>query len=103
MLVILATVKKLVDFIRYVRAGDTNAILTQVVAWLGGFLLVAVAAHTPWAVQLVFGGVPLSRLGWASQLLVGVAVGSAASTGVDVIKAVDGTQSAAVPPLLPGR
>ena len=100
LLVILATVKKLIDFVRYAKAGDANAIVTQLVAWAAAFGLVALAAHTPWAASLVFGEVPLSKLGIAAQILVGVAVGSAASLTNDVIKAADNTQTAAVPRLL---
>jgi hypothetical protein len=98
--VLLATVKKLVDFVRFLRAGDVNGVITQVAAWAAGFLVVALAAHTPWAAGLVFGGFALSKLGVAAQLLVGVTVGSAASFGKDVVAAVDNSQSAAVPPLI---
>lgn len=100
MLVVLATVKKIVDFVRYLRARDGNAVATQLVAWLAGFALVALVAHTPWAAGLVFGAVALSKLGIAAQILVGVAVGSSGSIATDVIKAADNSQSAAVPPLL---
>ncbi len=98
--VMLATVAKVVDFVRYLRVGDRNAIAVQVLAWAAGFGLVALAAHTPWAAGLDFGGFTLDRLNIASQLLAGIAVGSSASAFVDAKKAVDNSQSAAVPPLL---
>jgi hypothetical protein len=99
-LVILATVKKVVDFVRFARAGDLNSVVTQLVAWFAGFLIIALAAHTPWAAALVFGGVPLAKLGVAAQLLVGIAIGSSGSLATDIIKATDNTQTAAVPSLL---
>ncbi len=104
MLVVMATVKKLVDFVRYARAwndGGANGVITQLVAWAAGFLLVALVAHTPWAASIAFGDVPLAGLAIAGQILVGIAVGSTVSAGVDVVKAVDNTQSAEVPPLVP--
>ncbi len=100
LLVMLATVKKLVDFVRYAKAGDVNGIITQLVAWVAGFALAALVANTPWAAGLDFGGVTLAKMNIAAQLLVGLALGSSASFGTDLIKATDNSQSAAVPPLL---
>ncbi len=100
MLVALATVKKIVDFVRYAKARDVNGAVTQLVAWLAGFGVVALLAHTPWAAGLVFGEVPLTALGIPGQILVGIALGSAGSIATDAIKAADNTQSAAVPPLI---
>jgi hypothetical protein len=84
-LVLLATVKKVVDFVRYSKAGDYNAIATQLVAWLAGFGLVALAAHTSWAKGIVFGEVTLAAMGLASQALAGIALGSAASLAHDAV------------------
>jgi hypothetical protein len=85
LLVMLATVTKLVDFIRYAKAGEHNGIVTQLVAWAGGFLLVALAANTAWAQGIVFGDVPLSTMGLASQALAGIALGSTASLAHDAV------------------
>ena len=103
-LLIMATVKKIVDLVRYLKAGDTNGWVTQLVAWAAGFAVVALAAHTPWAAGLDFGGHTLAGLGLAAQLLVGIAIGSATSAVIhDTQKAADGWQSAAVPPLIADR
>lgn len=99
-LVILAMVKKLVDFVRFLKAFDVSSVVTQLVAWLAGFAVIALAAHTPWAAGLVFGDVSLAKLGIAAQILVGIAIGSSGSLATDVIKAADNSQSAAVPRLL---
>ncbi len=101
--VLLATVKKLVDFVKYARNWNTdgkNGVLTQLVAWAAGFALVALTAQTPWAAALMFGGFALAKLNIFAQILVGIAVGSTVSGGVDVLKTFDNTQSAAVPPLV---
>jgi hypothetical protein len=84
-LVLLATVKKCVDFVRYANAGDLNGILTQIVAWLAGFAVVALAAHTPWARGIVFADISLAHLNLSAQLLAGIAVGSSASLAHDAV------------------
>ena len=101
MLVLLATVKKVIDFVRYAKAGDVNGIVVQLLAWLSGVALVALAAHTAWSQQLEFGGITLHGMGFASQVLAGIALGSAASLAQDALRAADNSQSAAVPALIP--
>ncbi len=86
-LVLLATVKKLVDFVRYAKGGDYNGIITQVLAWIGGALVVILAAHTAWADGIVFGDVALSHMNVASQVLAGIALGSTASLAHDIAPA----------------
>jgi len=100
LLVLLATVKKLIDLLRYARGRDLNGVVTQVVVWAGGIGVVALAAHTAWAGQLVFGDVKLAGMNFASQVLAGIALGSAASIAQDTLKAVDASQSEAKPTLL---
>lgn len=82
-LVLLATVAKLVDFARYAKAGNYNGIVIQVLAWTGGALVVMLAAHTAWADGIVFGDIVLSRMNIASQVLAGIALGSSASLAHD--------------------
>lgn len=84
-LVLFATVKKLVDFVRQARDGDYLGIVTQAVSWVAGFAVVALAAHTAWADGIVVGDLALSRMDLASQLLAGIAVGSTASLAHDAI------------------
>lgn len=101
-LVLLATVKKVVDFVRYARSGDINGIVTQLVVWAAGVSLVALAAQTAWANGIQFGDTKLAGLNFASQVLAGIALGSAGSLAQDTLKAVDNTQSEAKPPLIGG-
>lgn len=96
----MAMVKQVVDWLRYLRGGDRNAVLTQAVAWAAGYGAVVVFAHSAWATSFDFGGVHVNEMGWASQLIAGFAVGSSASVVKDAFKAVDQSQSGAVPPLL---
>jgi hypothetical protein len=98
--VLLATVKKIVDLMRYARGGDYNGVITQLVVWAAGVAVVALAANTVWADGIVFGDTRLAGLNLASQVLAGIALGSAASLTQDAFKAVDNSQSEAKPPLV---
>jgi hypothetical protein len=101
-----ALVTKVVDFARHVRAKDWNAVVTQLVAWAAGVAGAFLLAASDFANGVTFdqlGGYKLSDLNGASLTFIGMAVLSVASKLVDVQKAVDGSQSAAVPPLLPAK
>jgi hypothetical protein len=101
LLVIMSTVKKIVDLVGYAKGRDLNAVVTQLVAWTAGFGLAALVAHTSWAATVDFGGVTLAKMNLAAQILVGIAIGSAASAIiVDVPKQLDPTQTVVVPPLI---
>jgi hypothetical protein len=82
-LVLAALVKKLVDFVRAAKAGDHNGIVTQLVAWVGGILVVMLAAHTAWADGIDFGDTTLGDMNLASQILAGLALASSASLAAD--------------------
>lgn len=84
-LVLGATVKKIVDFTRYAHAGDYNGIISQVIAWVAGVLVVMLAAHTAWSAGIAFGDLALARMGTYSQILAGIALGSSASLAHDAV------------------
>lgn len=102
MLALLALVKKLVDFSKYVTNKDLNGALTQIWSWLVGIAVVWVFSETSWADQIVVGGVSLAGASFAVIVVVGLTVGSAGSVLTDVVKGIDGSDSAAMPKLLPG-
>ncbi len=92
---------KLIDFSRYARARDTNGIVTQLVTWAAGIVVVMLAAQTDWAADLSVGEFSLAELGLWSQVFWGLSFASTASFSKDFTKAVDNTNSAAIPTLLP--
>ncbi len=94
---------KIVDFFRYARAGDSTGVLTQIVAWVVGFVIVLLAAQTDWADGIAVGDMSLATLNIWSLLFVGLAAGSGASFFKDAYKAIDPTNSAAIPVLVPER
>ena len=97
----LALILKVVDFTRYARNGDSNGVITQLVTWAAGVLIVMLAAKTQWADGIQIGDRPLSVLDIWSQLFAGLSVGSGASVVKDTLKSVDNTNSSAIPTLLP--
>ena len=92
---------KIVDFIRYLRAGDKNGVLTQLAAWIAGVLVVVLVAQTDWANGIAIGDMNLATLGFWSLVFYGLTAGSAASFTKDALKSFDNTNSAAIPTLLP--
>lgn len=90
---IVLVVKKVVDAARMTFSKNFVGLVTQAASWVGGFLAALIGAHTPWGADIVVGGESLSDLNIWSLVLVGVSIGSAASTVHDVVAAVDTTGS----------
>lgn len=97
-----ALIWKLTDFVKHCTNRDRSAIVTQLVAWGIGFAAIVLFAHSSLSTHLVIDGIAVAHAPWADQLLLGVVVGSFGSAGYDLKRAVDGTDSAATPPLVPG-
>lgn len=97
---VLALVWKLVDFAKFALARDGNAVITQLTVWVSAFFVVLLAANADLTSDLDFiGGRSIGTLNLPSLILAGLLIGSGASGTVDLKKAIDGTDSAAVPPL----
>lgn len=94
-----AFVKKAVDVLKYAFAADVNGILTQVVAWAAGIGIAFLVAYSNFGDQVNVNGIALSSLNSWAIVLAGMAVASGAGFGVDTLKALDNTDSAAMPTL----
>lgn len=92
---------KIVDFLRYCRAADLNGILTQLAAWIAGVVVVLLVAQTDWADGIGIGDMDLGTLSFWSLVFYGLSAGSGASFVKDSLKAVDNSNSAAIPTLVP--
>lgn len=101
MLALVALVKKFIDFAKYLTNRDVNGAITQIVVWGSGVVAVCLFAQTDWAEGIIFAGRTLADMNFASQLAVGLGLGSTAGVVTDVIKASDDSDSAAMPKLLP--
>lgn len=92
---------KIIDTLRYARAADLNGVLTQLSAWIAGVIVVLLAAQTDWASGIEIGDKNLHTLGFWSLVFYGLSAGSGASIAKDTLKAVDNSNSAAIPVLVP--
>jgi hypothetical protein len=105
LVVFAALVWKVIDFLRMCLnfKAQKSAILTQLTAWVGGVVLVIVAAHASVSSGLVLPGSDeaLKTIDFASQVLLGLLISSFASTVVDLKQAFDRSDSAVKPPMLP--
>ncbi len=90
---------KAVDFVRYLRAGNVNGWLTQLVAWAAGVGAVLLYAKSGFGISI--GDFDLGHLNIWGQIVVGLNIGSAGSAWNDARKTFDSSASAAVPTLLP--
>jgi hypothetical protein len=97
------TVYQFQNLVRYLRALDWNGVLGILLAVLAGIAAVALGAHSAVVDQLrlIDGGPVLANLDGGAQIMLGIGVGSAASGGADLLKALDGTRSSAKPKLIP--
>lgn len=103
LLVLAAPIKKVVDFIRNLRGKDTNAIVTQLVAWAAGIATVYIAANVDLGGAFGSANELLDSWGLWAQTVAGFVLGSGASLVQDTFKAVDNSQSEAKPKLVPGQ
>lgn len=97
LLAAIALIWKIVDFVKYLRVRNVDALVTQAGVWLAGVGVTLLLAATDYADGIVIGDLPLGDLNLASLILLGLSIGSSASVLVDAKKAVDNTDSAAVP------
>jgi hypothetical protein len=92
---------KVIDLLRYARARDANGVLTQLSTWIAGVVVILLVAQTEWADGIMVGSLALGKLGFWSLVFYGMSAGSVASLTKDTLKAVDNTNSAAIPVLVP--
>jgi ABC-type amino acid transport system permease subunit len=97
-----AVAKKFVDFVRQLRGRDVSAVLTQLLAWVSGIVVVYLTAHVDFASAIEFANVQLDHMSLWTQTILGVLVGSVGSVVKDGFKAVDNTQTEASPSLTTG-
>ncbi len=97
-----ALVAKFTDFLKFVRAGDVNASLTQLSAWAAGVAAVFLGSATDFAGTAQFNRIALNDLNSASKVLLGLLATSLFSVVYDLKKAIDPTDSAKTPQLVTG-
>lgn len=87
--------------LKHARAGQWNDVMTIGVATAVSIGVAFLLRGSDFAGGIDVGGVALANLNGASTVLFGVSLASAARTTHQVLKAVDHSQSAAEPKLIP--
>lgn len=86
-----------VNFLKYVSAGEWKSVITQACVWIAGVAVVMLVASSGLASGIVVAGIDLENANFADKLIFGLLATSLFSVGRDVIKALDNTQTASVP------
>lgn len=99
---LIAIIWKVVDFLKYVTNRDVNAAVTQASVWISAVLVSLLAREAEPFSAIEVMGTTFGNLSSAAIVLFALGLGSTASGVVDFRKAIDTTDSAATPTLLPG-
>jgi hypothetical protein len=98
---LIAIIYKVVDFLKYVSARDINAIVTQASVWLSALAVALLAREADPFAAVGIMGTTFENLDLAATVLFALGIGSTASGVMDFKKAIDSSDSAKTPPLLP--
>lgn len=90
---------KVIDFLKALRAGDWNKVVTQLVAWAAGVGVLFLVASTQFAAEITVGKFNLDALDGSTKFFVGLMLSSIVGVTYSVKKAIDGTDSDSQPPL----
>lgn len=98
---LIALTWKFIDFLKNLTPKDHNynAAITQVVVWIAGLVAVLLFGESQLGEGVTVGTQTLENADTATKIIVGLMVGSIASSAVDIKKAIDGSDSAKQPPL----
>lgn len=98
----IALVAVVIDVARSARGRDWNGVITPLVAWGVGVLVAFVLGESDFGEGIPLGdsGHTFASVNGFSLVLVGFALGSLASKGVDLLKAIDNTDSQSRPSLV---
>lgn len=90
-----------VNFLKSLTSKNWSSAITQLVAWAAGVFVVVLAAKTDYAAGVTFGDRTLDTLNGPSVIFLGLIASSILGTVTEIKKAIDTSDSAAQPPLIP--
>lgn len=99
----LGLVKAVVDFVKYIRAGNSNGWVTQLVVWLAGIGTVLLLKVSDFGDTFTVGDIVLDTANVGTVILAGLGLGSAAMLVNEFKVALDRTDSAVKPNLIGER
>lgn len=89
------------NFLKFLSGKDFKSAVTQLIVWASGVAGIFIAAQTDFAGGIRIGDEALSTLNGWSLLFVGLTFASVASTLNEVKKALDSSDTAKTPPMIP--
>jgi hypothetical protein len=90
-----------INFIKYVKAKDRSASLTQIAVWALGVGVLFLAAWAKVTNTFMFNGITLEKMDTGSKIVLGLMAASLFATiPYDLKRAIDNNDSATTPPLL---
>lgn len=101
LLAMTALIISAINLVKFLRAQDWNGVVTTLAVWLMGVAVVGLAAQTDFAGGITMGDYTLDRLNGWSLVFVGLNFGGTATTVTGFRKAIDSTDSASTPKLIP--
>lgn len=91
---------QVINFVRYLKAGDTNGIVTTVAVWVAGVSVVFLVAQTDFARSITITDTTLANLNAWSLLFVGLTVSSIGNFANEALGAVDANRTTQKPQLV---
>jgi hypothetical protein len=96
-----ALIISIINLVQYLRAKDTNGVVTTLAVWAAGVVVVLLVAETDFADGInVTDTETLASLNTASLVFVGLTISAIGQFGVQIKKALDSNDSAAKPDLV---
>ena len=100
LVMLFSLVMSFINFLKYLRAGDANGWLTQLIVWASGIAAVSFVAQTQFASGIPIGDQVLDQLNFMSLVFVGLMIGGVAATAYELTKALDSSNSTTKPNLI---
>jgi hypothetical protein len=98
-----AFILKLVDLLKYLLKQDWSGVVTLGLTWVVGFCAVQAFIETQWGDEVKIGDETLDQLNTVSKIVFGLVAPAVAALLYDAKKAVDNSDTAATPRLLPSK
>lgn len=92
-----------VNVLKFASGKQWNSVITQLIAWAAGIAGIFLVGATQFALGIMVGDVSLDSLDTPSKFFLGLVATSLLSTFNELKKALDRSDSAVTPPLLPPK
>lgn len=90
----------IINLVKYVRAGDTNGIVTTLSVWIAGVVVVLLTAQTDFAAGIEIADRALGDYNNWSLVFIGLTLSSISQFANDIRAALDSSDSSAKPSLV---